>query len=158
MLWPCVVMWVHTNILEEQAASTFRVEVSHTWIKINYAQKMAYVNGGQAGTAFKQGPENTVFKENPCNGHWVKKNKPNEVHAFSIYSLLWFFQGVTKRNPWPIQVKIIFLFAFLGGSMKSASLVIQTMNLPEDSGSTFLWNVGNHIKQRHSVISQNNCL
>jgi hypothetical protein len=82
---------VHTNILEEQAASTFRIEISHTWIKINYARKMAYVNWGQAGTAFKQGPENTVLKEDPCNGHTVKTNKPNEVHAFSIYSLLWLF-------------------------------------------------------------------
>ena len=60
---------------------------------------MAYVNGGQAGTAFKQGPENTVFKEDPHNGHTLKGNKPNEVHAFSIYSLLWFFQGATERNP-----------------------------------------------------------
>lgn len=34
VLWPCVVVWVHTNILEEQAASTFRVEVNHNWIKI----------------------------------------------------------------------------------------------------------------------------
>lgn len=113
-LWPCIVVWVHTNILEEQAASTFRVEVSHTWIKINYAWKMAYVNQGQAGMAFKQGPENTVFKEDPCNGHRVKRNKPNEVHAFSIYSLLWFFQGATERNLWPVQVKITFLFRIVG--------------------------------------------
>jgi hypothetical protein len=88
---------VHTNILEEQAASTFNVEVSHTWIKINYARKMAYVNQGQAGTVFKQGPENRVFKEDPCIGHTVKRKKPNEVHAFSIYSLLRFFQGATER-------------------------------------------------------------
>jgi len=30
------------------------------------------------------------------------------------------------------------LFTLLGGSMKSASLVIQSMNLPGDRGSTFL--------------------
>jgi hypothetical protein len=99
---------------------------------------MAYVNGGQAGTAFKWGPGKTLFKEDPCNGHTVKRKKPNKVHAFSTYSLIWFLQGATERNPQPIQVKIIFLFIFLGGSMKSASLVIQSTNLPEVRGSTFL--------------------
>jgi hypothetical protein len=99
---------VHTNILEEQVASTFRAEVSHAGIRINYARKMANVNGEQAGTALKKGPENAVFKEGPnegifkegpCNGHRVRKNKPNEGHAFSLYSLPWFFQGATDRYP-----------------------------------------------------------
>jgi hypothetical protein len=51
-------VWVHTNILKKQAASTFRAEVCVTWIKIN---------AKQAGTAFKQGPENTVFIETLVN-------------------------------------------------------------------------------------------
>jgi len=60
---------------------------------------MIHVNEGQAGTTFKQGSEHTVFKEDPCNDHRVKRNMPNEVHAFSIYRLLSLFQEATERNP-----------------------------------------------------------
>jgi hypothetical protein len=43
--------------------------------------------------------QNRVFKEDPCNDHRVKRNMPNEVHAFSIYRLLSLFQRATERNP-----------------------------------------------------------
>ena len=79
--------------------------------KDKLCMKDGLCESGTGRYSFQAGPRKYTFKEDPCNGHRVKKNKPNEVHAFSIYSLLWFFQGATERNPWPIQVKIIFLFS-----------------------------------------------
>jgi len=82
---------------------------------------MAYVNGGQAGTAFKRGPKNMLFKEHPFH-----------IQLSLVLSRSYCEESTTHsgKNNLP--------FVFLGGSMKSASLVIQSMNLPEDRGSTLL--------------------
>jgi hypothetical protein len=89
----------------------------------------------------------------------VRKNKPNEGHAFSLYSLPWFFQGATDRYPWPAQVKIIFLFHIVG-------LQHEVCCFPNNSIHDSPWrkrkytplDVCNHSQKWHSVISQKHSL